>query len=194
MKRLATVAMRAALSGYASGSKLFGLLAATTLIGLVLPATPAAIAQSANPSDVRIEELLHTLQQLQRNTGATRSPVSVHGTYRFVVNVVFPKGFDFTGKLFCQVSVSHSSSVGQSFVSQRTIPMTLGSESAKCTNLVPYAYDEADSGLPIFPDVFIFTRQTTAAAPHEVISSKRLGPKPLPANGATTTFNVDFEM
>ena len=175
--------------------------AACLAFGLFLVQLPGtAIAQS--PSESRMEELL---QNLERKVNAadtaavpatTRAPVDTHGVFRFIVNINFPQGVDFTGGLFCHAGVSQFSFGLSNVYSARDVPAHgVTAQHYRCVVLVPYHWNPADDASTISPGVTIYSMQVThSLGDTNVIASEGLPPRPLPADGTTTTFNVDFDM
>jgi hypothetical protein len=119
------------------------------------------------------------------------------GFFRFNVLVKFPKGFDFTGNLFCDGNVFHfNSTTFQTFTSQRSIPMNLGNKRATCSLLIPFAWNGADDGGTISPGLRVFSSNPEhGASDQTVFFATSLPDQPMPIfEDNTTVFEVDAQM
>lgn len=160
---------------------------------MLVPMSGLAVAQSA--SDQRLEDALNRLaQQASRAPAVTPAPVDTHGVFRFVVVINLPPNPDFTGGLFCHAGASQFSTTSNS--SYRDVPATLvAGGSYKCVVKVPYHWQSADSMSLIFPAVTVYSLQVThSLGATNDYASQSLNPQPLPADGTTTNFTVDFDI
>ena len=163
-------------------------------VGLLVLVPSGAQAQSPASNEMRLEQLLNRLDQLSSPQSSGRTATNFEGTFEFTVVANFPAGFNFTGGIFCQVSIFHSGATGASYSSQRSAPMRLRSGSAKCVNPLRVHMSRAESANPVFPNVTVYSHDfSTSLAQETVFGSQSLGPIPLPATGSTTKLDADFE-
>ena len=170
-------------------------VAAISALALISIATPS-FAQSSDPTDLRIEQLLRQL--VTKHAARATDPVLVTRAADIKVTGTVRRVSQFHLPVACDVSLFARS---DNHDEEKNAPVTFVGNVGTCTVDIPFRWVNTDRDGTVDVDITVGNESidflsTTAATANDISRSSRLSlPKiPLPLQGSTTTLTFDIRM